>query len=675
MILNLKLLDATIRNQVYLEQLKAGQVGRFTKFLKSVNDDLKRRLTQDDLTEYSRTRFNRLLSNVNKNLDDAFKGFQQQLELDLVDVGEYEAQFEARSLENAINQAGFESVVPSPNQVKAAIFSQPLSVRGADGGKLLKPFVADWTKADKARVIGAIRQGYFEGQTNFQILKNLQGTKARKYQDGVLGVVGRNGEAIIRTSVQHVASVSRFETWEQNKSVVKGYEWRSTLDSRTSTICRTLDGETYQIGHGPKPPAHIRCRSTTIASLDKKYDFLDEGRTRYAKGGNVDANQDYYDWLKDQTEEFQDDVLGPVRGKLFRDGGLGAERFRDLQLDKRFRPITLDEMRKKEPDAFKLAFGGTVTPKTAVKPKVTKPKVNDGGFESTPAGKWHSRAFIGSRKGARKVALENQDVEVLKETGGAWARGGQFINMGSYSLSKRYDQDVWRHEFGHIIDVRRSGSVQGYASSRSEYREALKKDGDEFKIGKGVGKHKNAIKRVKARKETALKNRGKLVDMTASEKVSFNKKLAMKAGLEYDKFVEMVDFLTGSTKHDDLSGAYRIATLIDSIRFKDVETFYRYALFKHSDGPNKVYKTSKIDGHLGSLCDLVGASTRNVVCPSGAFPGHPTSYYAERSTAAPTETFANLMAAYGHPNTYVWDVVSKLAPNMSKLFLEIINEQ
>jgi len=452
--LNLKLLDATIRNQVYLEQLKAGQVGRFTKFLKSVNDDLKRRLTQDDLTEYSRTRFNRLLSSVNKNLDDAFKGFQQQLELDLVDVGEYEAQFEARSLENAINEAGFESVIPSTNQVKAAIFSQPLSVRGADGGKLLKPFVADWSKADKARVIGTIRQGYFEGQTNFQILKNLQGTKARNYQDGVLGVVGRNGEAIIRTSVQHVASVSRFETWEQNKSVVKGYEWRSTLDSRTSTICRTLDGETYQIGHGPKPPAHIRCRSTTIASLDKKYDFLDEGRTRYAKGGNVDANQDYYDWLKDQTEEFQDDVLGPVRGKLFRDGGLGAERFRDLQLDKRFRPITLDEMRKKEPDAFKLAFGGDGTKTSVVKTPVAKKSVKT--FEPLPSTSM-VETWLVENKYAGQVQLGKLDVSVANEMAQSWVYHVEKFpelrgNMGFMGSMQTQNKMYYDRQYAHNLE-------------------------------------------------------------------------------------------------------------------------------------------------------------------------------------------------------------------------------
>jgi len=357
--MNATLLDSTVRNQVYLEGLKANQVDRFGKFLKRIDKDLRERLTRDDLTSYTRTRLTRLLSSVNKNLDKIFNEFQGQLELDLVEIAEYESEFEARSLQNAIDEQGFESVIPAQAQVKAAVFSQPLSVRGPDGGKLLSPFIKDWAKTDRNRLVGVIRQGFFEGQTNFQIIQALRGTKANNFRDGALAIVNRNAEAIVRTSVQHVASVSRFETWSRNSNVVKGYEWVSTLDSRTTIQCQSLDGRVFALGKGPKPPIHIRCRSTTIASLDKKYNFLKEGQTRASngpKGKGPAPNQDYYTWLKKQPVEFQNDVLGVQRAKLLRDGGLTPTQFKQLQLDKNFKPLTLDQMRKKEPNAFKKAF-------------------------------------------------------------------------------------------------------------------------------------------------------------------------------------------------------------------------------------------------------------------------------------------------------------------------------
>lgn len=360
------LFDSVVRNQVYLEGLKADQVNKFTTFLKRIDKDLRERLTRDDLTTFSRTRLERLLGSVDKNLNHVFTSFQSEFEKELVEIGDYEAEFETKAITNlADGDPGFEMVIPSSNQVKAAIFSTPLSVKGADGGKLLTPFIKDWSATDRKRITGIIRQGFFEGQTNFQIIQALRGTKARNFQDGALAIVARNAEAIVRTSVQHVASVSRFETWNQNQNVVQGYKWVSTLDSKTTTVCRSLDGGVYKLGEGPKPPAHIRCRSTTIAKLDSKYDFLDKGRTRSTHKGPVDAKKSYYDWLKDQPVEFQDDVLGPLRGKLFRDGGLTVERFRELQLDKRFRPLTLAELKKKEPLAFKRAFGDVETPKPA----------------------------------------------------------------------------------------------------------------------------------------------------------------------------------------------------------------------------------------------------------------------------------------------------------------------
>ena len=52
--------------------------------------------------------------------------------------------------------------------------------------------------------------------------------------------------------------------------------------------------------------------------------------------------------LKNQSKEFQVDVLGEKRAKLFRDGNLHLDRFTDSKGN----TLTLDELRKKEPMAF-----------------------------------------------------------------------------------------------------------------------------------------------------------------------------------------------------------------------------------------------------------------------------------------------------------------------------------
>lgn len=351
------LIESTVRHQVFLERLKSGEVNQFTAFLQQMDRSLRQSLAGAELTNFNRARLERLLKSVESTLNDIFKRYYNELAGHLMDLAEYEAEFESRNLANVLTSTTFETVIPAMQQVRAAVLAIPLSVRGADGGKLLEPFIRDWTTAEQKRMTGAIRQGYFEGQTNGQIIQALRGTRANGFRDGMLATTTRNAEAVVRTAVQHVASVARFETWQANETWVTGYRWVSTLDSKTSSQCRTLDGQVFPLNKGPKPPLHIRCRSTTVAELDGRYRFLKGSRTRAAQNGPVGAETTYYQWLKRQPAEFQDDVLGPTRGKLFRDGGLSTTRFAQLNLHRNFRPMTLDEMRKKEPAAFSKALG------------------------------------------------------------------------------------------------------------------------------------------------------------------------------------------------------------------------------------------------------------------------------------------------------------------------------
>jgi hypothetical protein len=100
------------------------------------------------------------------------------------------------------------------------------------------------------------------------------------------------------------------------------------------------------------PPAHISCRSTYVFLVDDKFDVLDKGAQQASTFGPVDADLSYYQWLETQPAEFQDFAIGPTYGKLLRNGGLSADQFQALRLDKNFNPLTLAEMEAKAPTAF-----------------------------------------------------------------------------------------------------------------------------------------------------------------------------------------------------------------------------------------------------------------------------------------------------------------------------------
>ncbi|EEN5283700.1 hypothetical protein YC81_22355 [Salmonella enterica subsp. enterica serovar Enteritidis] len=90
------------------------------------------------------------------------------------------------------------------------------------------------------------------------------------------------------------------------------------------------------------------CRSTTAPVISPEFDFLDKGAKRAARGVDggtqVSADTTYYEFLKQQPAWFQDEALGPVRGKIFRNSGITAEEFRVISVDGFGRPLTLKEM-------------------------------------------------------------------------------------------------------------------------------------------------------------------------------------------------------------------------------------------------------------------------------------------------------------------------------------------
>ena len=353
-----QLLDQTIRHSVHLEQFKANEVGEFKSYLKRIDAEARKYLLGDNLTTYSRAKLEKLLKQVDISLKGVLEDYYSLLSGNLGELGLYEAGFEAKSLGAVLAASSINTLKPST--IIKAIKEASLSVRGSNEGKLLEPFIRDWTKSERDQVIGVIRQGYVEGLTNQQIQQRIRGTRANKYLDGILATTARHAEAVVRTAVQHVAITAKLTTWAANDDIISGFMWLSTLDGATSSQCRSLDGQEFALNKGPRPPLHVRCRSQVLPILKANLDFIGGG-TRASKGpsgvGQVKADLSYYEWLKRQPKTFQDDTIGKARATLLRDGGLTAERFAELNLNRNFKPLTLSEMRQKEPEAFKLAFG------------------------------------------------------------------------------------------------------------------------------------------------------------------------------------------------------------------------------------------------------------------------------------------------------------------------------
>lgn len=333
----MSLISNFISHQVWLQRNASHEVNELAPFIQQMRDEVRAQVLQfgDD----SRTRQN--LEKMLRDLDNILSGitddWESKLTEDLQELAIYEADWTVRTLSDNVSA---EFITPAPEQVWSAIKFNPLALDN-------KPvevmnLISGWGEVEINRLVMGVKSGFVQGKTTRQIVKEVVGA------GGLADVSQRNAATVVRTALNHVSTQAREQVYAKNSDIVEKYEWVSTLDSRTSTICRSRDGQKWDVGKGPLPPAHPNCRSATAPVISSDFDFLDVGAKRAARGAEggtqVDASTTYYDFLKQQPAWFQDEALGPVRGKIFRNSGISPEEFRTISVDGFGRPLTLNQM-------------------------------------------------------------------------------------------------------------------------------------------------------------------------------------------------------------------------------------------------------------------------------------------------------------------------------------------
>lgn len=333
----MSLISNLISHSVWLQRNASHEVSELAPYIQQMRDEVRKEVLAFGDDNRTRQRLEKLLKDLDNILSGITDDWESRLTADLKDLAAYEADWAVRTLSDNVS-ADFGK--PSDTQVWSAVNFNPLSLdnKPVDFGQLL----SNWSEVERARLVMGVKSGFVQGLTTRQIVKNVVGA------GGLADVSQRNAATVVRTALNHVSTQAREQTYQKNSDIIEKYEWVSTLDSRTSTICRSRDGQKWEIGKGPLPPAHPNCRSTTAPVISADFDFLDVGAKRAARGAEggtqVDASTTYYDFLRQQPAWFQDEALGPVRGKIFRNSGISPEEFRSISVDGFGRPLTLTQM-------------------------------------------------------------------------------------------------------------------------------------------------------------------------------------------------------------------------------------------------------------------------------------------------------------------------------------------
>jgi len=173
-----------------------------------------------------------------------------------------------------------------------------------------------------------VRNGLLTGETTQSIAKRLIGSLQFGQEAKTVGQIAAAGGqltqvadnqimALVRTSINQVANAASQQVYEANQDITQKYRYVATLDTRTSAICRALDGREFEYGKGPLPPQHFNCRSTTVPVIDPNILPPSTTATRASEDGQVPINETYGQWLAKQPRATQADALGPGKVAYF----------------------------------------------------------------------------------------------------------------------------------------------------------------------------------------------------------------------------------------------------------------------------------------------------------------------------------------------------------------------
>jgi SPP1 gp7 family putative phage head morphogenesis protein len=375
-------MDALIRHQIGLTRLAPGISRKVITLLNASEADVKEQLLAREIAGLSTTRLNGLLKALHAIRSDAWKKtgieWQQQME----DLAEAEGAFMDMAL-NAVSPAILETTLPTVEKLRGLVETTPFQ------GDVMSGWTARQEAGDIARMEQSIRIGMTQGESSEEITRRILGTEEFMGTDGMTQITRNNAQSITRTAVNAIANAAKQEYYAENEDLLGVQVFLATLDSRTTLLCGSLDHQEFRIGEGPVPPLHWNCRSLRMAVIDrdivgdrpardfteqqllreyaeesgievvkerddlprgtkKAYDQFARGRMRDLTG-TVPSTTTYSEWLKGQSAAFQDDILGPARGKLFREGGYTLDRFVSAKGD----TLTLKQLKMRDAATLK----------------------------------------------------------------------------------------------------------------------------------------------------------------------------------------------------------------------------------------------------------------------------------------------------------------------------------
>jgi SPP1 gp7 family putative phage head morphogenesis protein len=351
---NETLVDLYMERAIDLLRLEAGTRDKVLAFLHTLEADIVALLAKIDpngigQVAAQRKRLEKLNAEVTGSIRATYRRSDTLLAAEIREVIDIESTWTASAINSSIH-VEFADAGLTRQQLET--LSSNVLIQGAPS----KEWWGRQAQGLSDRFADEMRRGVALGETNDKLVERVRGTRTTK---GLMDLAETSAERLVRASVQTAANVGREATYEKNADLIASVDWSSTLDTRTTEWCMVRDGLRYTpIDHKPidhdvpwlEGPGRIHwgCRSTSVPRLKTWRELgidMDEipQTTRASMDGQLPAGMTFEQWLKKQSLERQNTVLGVGKADLWRSGKIT---FRDL-LDQNGRPLTTEQLRAK----------------------------------------------------------------------------------------------------------------------------------------------------------------------------------------------------------------------------------------------------------------------------------------------------------------------------------------
>ncbi len=379
--------DGLITHGVDLNRVAANEAQQMRNFLSLLDDDLKNQIQKADVAGAARTatkirRQEALIRQADDTIRSRYTSAKRRLDSSLLQL----ADIQGKAVPKLMNDV-FKVDIVNPLIDKGTLRHL---VSGQD--IMGRPAKAYWKRQGanaSDAFAGQMRLGVVAGETNDQLVRRIVGTSTGKRvkvefknktrlvherAGGIMDTSKRNADSLVRTSVQQVSNDVNMKMFEDNKDILSGVEAVVTFDQRTTDLCISRSGGAWDFDGKPlkdsatdepfpgPPPWHFQCR-TTLSPVVMDWSEMTKDpevkktlekvpRTKSFKAsmdGKIAEDLTYEQWLKTKPVQFQKDVLGVGKQKLWSEGKITAQQL----VNENGRPLTLSELSQKHgiPDA------------------------------------------------------------------------------------------------------------------------------------------------------------------------------------------------------------------------------------------------------------------------------------------------------------------------------------